>query len=296
VLRRLPPNHGKAERDKELNMRALAERADAEGVEQRLSLKTCSRHLAALGSLFDWLIARDEHAEPNPAHGLRVGRKGRKSAARKVWEGDALRKLLSGPAHTGSHPFFRSRPGPEIIKDAFYWLPLLGLYQGARLEELAQLQREDVREVEGIWCLDINDADSKHVKNDQSRRLVPVHPKLIALGFIEHVQRIAPENGKRVFPDLKPGGADKKVGYDFTRKFGAYRREIGVYERWLDFHSLRHTFVSKLAEKSVPLITIATIAGHAGSSQTQQYAKAKPPSVATRLEALKLAEWEEVPL
>ncbi|MDP2123285.1 MAG: site-specific integrase [Parvibaculum sp.] len=298
VLKRMPATHGKSDKDKALSLAEIIDRANATDA-QRITQKTRNRHKAALGSLFDWLIHRaHERGEPNPAHGVRTGSrggKGSKGANRKVWEGDKLRALFSGPAHTGSHAFFRSKPGPHIIKDAYYWLPLLGLYQGARLEELAQLQTEDVREVDGIWCLDINDADFKNLKNEQSRRLVPVHRKLLALGFIDHARAAAPERGGRVFPDLKPGGADKKASYDFTRKFGAYRKGIGLYERWLDFHSLRHTFISKLADESVPDTTIATIAGHEGITQTAQYAKSKKPSVATCFAAINLAEWNEMP-
>jgi integrase len=298
VLKRLPTTHGKSAKDKDLSLDEIIARANALDA-PRLSQKTRNRHKAALGSLFDWLIHRaHERGEPNPAHGVRTGSRGgkkSKGAGRKVWEGDKLRALFSGPAHTGSHDFFRSRPGPHLIKDAYYWLPLLGLYHGARLEELAQLHAADVRKVEGIWCLDINDADAKKLKNEQSRRLVPVHPKLLMLGFLEHARAGAAKEGGRVFPDLKSGGADDKTGYDFTRKFGHYRKGIGVYERWLDFHSLRHTFISKLADKSVSDITIATIAGHEGVTQTAQYVKAKKPSVATRFEAVSLAEWDEMP-
>lgn len=297
TLKRLPAMHGKSPKDRDLSINEVIARADATGA-ARISPKTLKRHKSALGSLFDWLIhSVRQRDEPNPAHGVRTGRrsKGKKSANRQVWEGEKLRKLFSGPAHTGSHEFFRSKPGPTLIKDAYYWLPLLGLYHGARLGELTQLQREDVRKVDDIWCLDINDEDFKNLKNEQSRRLVPVHPKLLKLGFIEYAHEIAAVNGDRIFPDLKAGGADKKASYDFTRKFGAYRKGIGIYERWLDFHSLRHTFISKLADKSVPDITIATIAGHAGITQTAHYVKAKKPSVATRFAAIKQAEWDEVP-
>jgi integrase len=298
VLKRLPTTHGKSAKDKELSLDEIIARADAIDA-PRLSQKTRNRHKSALGSLFDWLIHRaHERGEPNPAHGVRTGSRGGKNskgAERKVWEGEKLRALFSGPAHTGSHEFFRSQPGPHLIKDAYYWLPLLGLYHGARLEELAQLHATDVREVDGIWCLDINDADAKKLKNAQSRRLVPVHPKLLSLGFLEHARAGAAKEDGRVFPDLKAGGADGKTGYDFTRKFGNYRKGIGVYERWLDFHSLRHTFISMLADKSVSDITIATIAGHEGVTQTAHYVKAKKPSVATRFAAISLAEWDEMP-
>ncbi|MDF7826851.1 hypothetical protein P4B35_22680 [Pontiellaceae bacterium B12227] len=74
-----------------------------------------------------------------------------------------------------------------------YWVPLLGLYTGARLNELCQLHTDDVYQLDGVWLIDINDNDApkthKHLKNASSERLVPVHPELIRRGFIHFVQK-----------------------------------------------------------------------------------------------------------
>ena len=106
--------------------------------------------------------------------------------------------------------------GSLIIRDDKYWLPLLGLYHGNRLEEFAQLHRSDVRCEDGIWYMDINDDDQKQLKNDQSKRRVPVHPFVQELGFLEYVNSVATEPKGRIFPQLRPGGPDKKLGYFFT--------------------------------------------------------------------------------
>ena len=87
---------------------------------------------------------------------------------------------------TGCHPYFRARAGDAIIRDARFWLPLLGIFHGNRLEELAHLRREDVRVVEGIPYLRITDEDGRQPKNEQSRRDVPLHPELIRLGFLDY--------------------------------------------------------------------------------------------------------------
>ena len=51
-----------------------------------------------------------------------------------------------------------------------YWVPLIALYSGARLEEICQLELRDIRKVGDIWCFDINDRGDKAVKTDAGKR------------------------------------------------------------------------------------------------------------------------------
>ena len=84
-----------------------------------------------------------------------------------------------------------------------YWVPLVALYSGARLEEICQLEVRDIRKVGDVWCFDINDRGDKAVKTDAGKRLVPLHPQLIALGFLEYWETMKREGEKRLFPNLK---------------------------------------------------------------------------------------------
>ena len=65
-----------------------------------------------------------------------------------------------------------------------------------RLEEISQLSVDDVYFVDGIWVFDVNTKPSrdgrndKQVKNKNAVRIVPMHNKLIDLGFIEYVDSI----------------------------------------------------------------------------------------------------------
>ena len=73
-------------------------------------------------------------------------------------EGERLTKLFNSPVWTGcKSKSSRSKPGALVLKDDKYWLPLLGLYHGNRLEEFPQLVRSDLRCQDDIWYLDIND-------------------------------------------------------------------------------------------------------------------------------------------
>ena len=59
----------------------------------------------------------------------------------------------------------------------YRWLVLLALYTGARIEELAQLDRQDVRQEAGVWFIHIRAemTTGRRVKNRASIRKVPLH-------------------------------------------------------------------------------------------------------------------------
>lgn len=197
---------------------------------ERLSVTTAKRHFAALGRLFAHLKRRGEYAGENPAYGFEFPDNRRDRDKRNMWQGEILTKLFSSPVWAGCFSEDRrSRPGEVIIKDEKYWLPLLGIYHGNRLEEFAQMVRGDVRQEEGIWFLDINDEGNKRVKNEQSKRRVPLHPELRRFGFLKYVETTAPNPSDRIFPQLQPGGPDQKLGYYFTKWWSQYRKDIGVY-------------------------------------------------------------------
>jgi len=72
-----------------------------------------------------------------------------------------------------------------------FWLPLLALYTGCRLEEIASLYCEDVFEHGDLHCIDINDNHDRKVKNQNAIRTVPLHPILaVELKFPEYVERV----------------------------------------------------------------------------------------------------------
>ncbi len=106
-------------------------------------------------------------------------------------------------------------PQPRITKGgcgpAAFWLPLLALFGGARLEELGQLLVDDVRYKDGIDYLivtDLPDEDetaegtSKSVKTEAGRRRIPIHPELDRLGFLAFVARRRAVGYTRLFPEL----------------------------------------------------------------------------------------------
>lgn len=147
-----------------------------------------------------------------------------------------------------------------------YWIPLIALHTGARLNEICQLTRCDIGEHDGIATIDItdNEGDEKRLKTIASRRLVPIHSTLIRCGFLDYVRTIA---SGRLFPELPE---DTKTQGSYKEKmseyFTAYRRKKGVGATVggsnKSFHSFRATFISRLRLADVPGDRRRRIAGH----------------------------------
>jgi integrase len=167
----------------------------------------------------------------------------------------------------------RSKPGAVIVRDEKFWLPLIAVYSGMRQEEICQLHCEDIRQHEGVWVFDVHDAPPRQLKNRNARRLVPLHHKLIEVGLLDYVDELRREGSSRIFPNLKPGGADDRFGHNFAKWFTRYRRDVGLYEPLLDFHSLRHSATTFLIQAGVEPILVDALTGHETAGETARYTK-----------------------
>ncbi|HEX2859077.1 MAG TPA: site-specific integrase [Alphaproteobacteria bacterium] len=187
---------------------------------------------------------------------------------------DELKVLFNSPMFTGHEPDLatqmrRYKKGDGLIKDHNYWVPLVGLYTGMRLGEIIQLWVSDVRQESGIAYLDVNqDGEGKSLKNDASRRKVPVHPELIALGFLDYVESTRLSGHQRLFHDAPVTAAGSLVDI-FSKRFSRYLTAIGIKHKRLSFHSLRHTFIDQAARQArLPDHLIKALVGHADHTIT----------------------------
>jgi len=143
-------------------------------------------------------------------------------------------------------PVFKDGYRPSQGKgEAAFWLPLLGLYTGCRLNEGAQLFTEDVSSEHGIpyFVIKPDSATGRSVK-DGKRRRVPIHPDLVHMGFLEYVDKMKQEGHVQLFPELKVTRAQGKLGDKWRDWWSSYiRDELGITRIPQPFHSFRHTFV-----------------------------------------------------
>lgn len=175
---------------------------------------------------------------------------------RRSWTGSEL-KLLFGQALYTSYALPSDK---KAGADAAYWIPLLGLYSGARISELVQLRRCDFEQAGDVHLMKItNEGDDQSVKTAASVRKVPLHSELVRLGFVEYLQRTCSRPDAPLWP-LVPRREGKSRGF-FSQWFGTYRRSLGL-GTYPDFHCFRHTVRSALANAEVAEPLIDMLLGH----------------------------------
>ncbi len=237
-----------------------------------------NKYLTNLSTLLNF-AALNLLAPANPARGVKVQVSRRAKEKRRPWTAVELNQLFAGPVHAAGE---RPRAGAG---DAAYWLPLLGLFTGARLEELAQLRPEDVREVGyqdaagaqcSAWVLNIADrGEGQEVKTASSRRSVPVHAELIRLGFVNFAQAAHEASQSRLFHELRPDTMGAESG-NWSKWFGKYKRAQGITDAAVVFHSLRHTWKALAREAGIPEDVSDAITGHTNGSVGRTYGGAYP--------------------
>ncbi|WP_105004838.1 site-specific integrase [Rhizobium leguminosarum] len=149
------------------------------------------------------------------------------------------------------------------------WGPLIGLYTGARLGEIAQIDLTDIKREDGIWFFDLNDeGDGKRLKTLSSKRRVPIHKDLINLGFLDYVQTLRKRGVPKLFDDLSTSvehGRGRAIGRWFNETL---LPSLGIKTQLLVFHSLRHTVVTKLGNAEVDGPLISALVGHSQQGVT----------------------------
>lgn len=235
-----------------------------------ISPTTMNKHIQWVSSVLKWSHSNGLRADASPAEGMKVKTSKREQARneRFPFKMTQIKDFFNCPIYTGmraANTKGRYVNGDVVVKDSWYWIPLLGLYTGARLQEICQLYATDVYQVEGVWVLDINEkGDDKSLKTSSSRRLIPIHRKLIELGFIDYVRRTST---KRLFEDV-PQGNDGTYSSIFSKRFSNYTSKIGLREDKQSFHSFRHNMSDTLKNLDVPESVIKAIMGHTDSSET----------------------------
>ena len=110
-----------------------------------------------------------------------------------------------------------------------------------RLGEVSQLACADIRMEDGMWALDINDEDYKRVKSAAARRVIPMHPELVALGLPEFMRDVKALNlGPQLFPVLLPKD-DGSQGNAPGKKWDLYLKVVELTDDALTYHSFRRT-------------------------------------------------------
>jgi integrase len=176
----------------------LIKAADKAG-EPRMSLETANDYIRKLSEMFNWAVI-GELIPRNPANkvGVAAKRKRREQDDRSVFDKEDMAQVFGADWFLNGVGKKDKRGGYSSYQPHYYWLPLLGLLSGGRLNELSQLYLDDILQSEdGCWFLDFNLEGAnkiavdpkdetilsvdKSLKTVNSQRVVALHESLVVL-------------------------------------------------------------------------------------------------------------------
>lgn len=285
LLIRLPPNSTKLYLG--LTFAQAADKGEKDG-RNTLSPTTVNSYVHKMSALFNYGVV-EERIDKNPARKLGLEGYEHSEEDRNPFSPAQLEKIFSAAIYTGCQDDGRNwaKVGTLRPKGTKFWVPLIGLYQGMRLNEICQLRLEDIKREGGIDFFDIR-PDSMGAKKGQakqedrgqrtktasSRRRVPVHPRLVELGFLDFVQGLRGSE-ERLFPNLKK---DIRGYYSdgFQKWFSRLLDKQKAREAKTSFHSFRHSWANAMRLAGVPQERRRLIGGWKRTATDEKYGSDLP--------------------
>ncbi len=131
------------------------------------------------------------------------------------------------------------------------WLPWLLCFNSARIGEIAELRRRDVRQEAGVWILDIVPTEARAGKNPTFQRMAPLHPAVLAEGFLDYIAGLKADGP--LFPDLLPNKHGSRAATAETNFRRWVRGRAGLKDsRKPPSHGFRHRMEDALRRARVP--------------------------------------------
>lgn len=233
-----------------------------------LSAKTVSdMYLSAVRSLFQW--AHDNERLPeNPAATVKQPKpKTQRARESGYTDAEAVAVLKRTRSYEpNADQYGRVRETPEAV-NAKQWVPILCAFSGARVSEITQLRKEDVRQEGDRRVIRIT-PDAGTMKAGHFRD-VPLHRQVIAEGFIRFVD--AAENGPLFHNGKEPEKFAAKA-VRMTNQVGTWLQESGLVPAgiWPNY-AWRHRFKTQARDNGADIRVVDAIQGHAGRTASDGY-------------------------
>jgi len=224
-----------------MNFRQISNHAETVNATPFASSTTIKDHIAQLAAFFSFCKARRYMDEESPFAKQSAPQSQTASSDKRDPFTVADLGLIFDPK------LYKSRKLPHT-----FWPPLISLFTGARCNEIAQLYlddivNDDIKQPEH-WRIMIRigrGRTDQRLKNKFSNRSIPMHPRLIELGFLDYLEDVRSLGFDRVFPSLRWTEA---AGYGDTVSdmFSTYLRgKVKIDNPRKVFHSFRHYFCTQ---------------------------------------------------
>ena len=248
LLSKFPKNINKLKELRDIPLLEIAKQVNNDELKMfpTLGVRTINKKMILVNALFGY-AQEQGFIHLNPASKLKLQDKRKQDELKEPYSKEDLLKAFSSPKYLT----------PNQEHPEWFWIPLISLYSGLRLGEVSQLYVEDIKDIDGIPCFDINDDNDKELKTIESKRIVPIHPILIELGLLKYVKKL---KSKRLWMNLDKGRDG--YGHRFSRWYSRYNRQHITKHKKRSFHSFRHSFINNLKQNKVEPSIIAELVGH----------------------------------
>jgi integrase len=278
LLRRMPAHADK--RFPDMKFREVIAAAKARGEHRFINTANLNAYINRFGGVMHWAI--DEgYIDRNPLKGLKLPDPVKRRDKRMPFSIEQLRCIFTAPLYTGCLDDERGYAvaGSACPRRARFWVPLIALFSGLRMNEICQLEVGDIQHIDGIACFKVaaglsEAGQQKRVKTAASERLVPVHHELIGFGFLAFVEGQHIGGEVSLFPDLPLG----HLGYRSTslsKWFSRFLVSADATAPLTCFHSFRHNFRDGLREamidRGVALALGGWVSGGNGAAVSDNY-------------------------
>ncbi len=248
---------------------------------KELSAKTVNDiYLSAVRSLFLWAV-ENERLPENVADNVKQPKPRKVYGRERGYTDEEAVKVLkaSRSYQPKSDEFGRVR---ESVKMANMkrWVPIICAFTGARVSEITQLRKEDIRKIEAHWVARIT-PDAGTVKAGGYRD-VPLHPQIIKEGFVQFVSDAKPGP---LFHSATEPEKFQRAAVIVSNKLSDWLRLSGLRPEGLQpNHAWRHRLKTTCRELGVADSVVDAIQGHAGKTAGDKYGDV---TLKTKIDALR---------
>ncbi len=224
----------------------------------KISAATYNNYMQNFSAIMDYAV-REMYITQNPAKKLFIKDNVKKKDKRDPFTLGQLKKIFSSDVY-GKHRSETLLYKPNSDNPTLYgryWIPLIGLWTGMRLNEICQLHISDIDKIDGIFVILIRDTDEddgeteKRVKTESGIRFIPVHPVLERVGLFDFIASVRKAGATRLFPDIKLDSRGYYTQY-FSKRFSDHLKDIDAKTAKTSFHSFRHTYRDAVRAAKLP--------------------------------------------
>ena len=172
-------------RDKSFHELVLMGEKNIIRAKDRLSTTSVNDTLGFLGTFFKW-TTQNGYTDRNFFEGVKIQKKRRTHVRdeRARYTDKQISKLFDSKTYL--------EYTIERNNFAYYWVPLIALFSGCRINEICSLYLDNIIKLKGknsgrdIWCFNLLEEEhrsDKRLKNSASRRIIPIPDEILNLNF-----------------------------------------------------------------------------------------------------------------